>query len=39
MNIALVVTYFPALSETFVLNQITGLIKRGALWTCKPTGA
>ena len=29
MKIALVVTYFPALSETFVLNQITGLIERG----------
>ncbi|MEY2410548.1 MAG: colanic acid/amylovoran biosynthesis glycosyltransferase [Verrucomicrobiota bacterium] len=29
MKIAFVVTHFPALSETFVLNQITGLIDRG----------
>jgi len=29
MNIAFVVTHFPALSETFVLNQVTGLIDRG----------
>lgn len=29
MNIAFVVTHFPALSETFVLNQITGLLERG----------
>jgi colanic acid/amylovoran biosynthesis glycosyltransferase len=29
MKIAFVVTHFPALSETFVLNQITGLMDRG----------
>jgi colanic acid/amylovoran biosynthesis glycosyltransferase len=29
MKIAFVVTYFPRLSETFILNQITGLIDRG----------
>lgn len=29
MRIAFFVTYFPILSETFVLNQITGLIDRG----------
>jgi colanic acid/amylovoran biosynthesis glycosyltransferase len=29
MKIAFIVTYFPALSETFILNQITGLIERG----------
>ncbi len=29
MKIAVVVTHFPALSETFVLNQITGLMDRG----------
>ena len=29
MKIAIFVTYFPILSETFVLNQITGLIDRG----------
>jgi colanic acid/amylovoran biosynthesis glycosyltransferase len=29
MKIAFIVTGFPALSETFVLNQITGLIDRG----------
>ncbi|MBJ6359791.1 glycosyltransferase [Paenibacillus sp. GCM10012307] len=29
MRIAFVVGYFPALSETFVLNQITGLIDQG----------
>jgi colanic acid/amylovoran biosynthesis glycosyltransferase len=29
MKIAFFVTYFPALSETFILNQITGLIERG----------
>ncbi|MBD1804924.1 glycosyltransferase [Microcoleus sp. FACHB-SPT15] len=29
MRIAFFVTYFPILSETFILNQITGLIDRG----------
>ena len=29
MKIAFIVTFFPALSETFILNQITGLIERG----------
>ena len=29
MRIALIVTEFPSLSQTFVLNQITGLIDRG----------
>lgn len=29
MKIAFVVTHFPAVSETFVLNQITGLLERG----------
>jgi colanic acid/amylovoran/stewartan biosynthesis glycosyltransferase WcaL/AmsK/CpsK len=29
MKIAFIVTHFPRLSETFVLNQITGLIDRG----------
>ena len=29
MKIAFLVTWFPALSETFILNQITGLIERG----------
>ena len=29
MNIAFIVGLFPALSETFILNQITGLIDRG----------
>src|SRR6185436_2457778 len=29
MKIAFVLTHFPALSETFVLNQITGMIDRG----------
>jgi colanic acid/amylovoran biosynthesis glycosyltransferase len=29
MKIALIVNHFPALSETFILNQITGLIERG----------
>jgi len=29
LNIAFVVGQFPSLSETFVLNQITGLIERG----------
>ncbi|MFO7166545.1 MAG: colanic acid biosynthesis glycosyltransferase WcaL, partial [Chloroflexota bacterium] len=29
MRIAMIVNQFPALSETFVLSQITGLIDRG----------
>ncbi len=29
MKIAFIVNHFPALSETFILNQITGLIERG----------
>ena len=29
MKIAFIVTLFPSLSETFILNQITGLIDRG----------
>jgi colanic acid/amylovoran biosynthesis glycosyltransferase len=29
MNIAFLVKWFPVLSETFILNQITGLIDRG----------
>lgn len=29
MNIAFIVDEFPSISQTFVLNQITGLIKRG----------
>ncbi|MEO1375905.1 MAG: glycosyltransferase [Cyanobacteria bacterium J06635_10] len=29
MKIAIIVNHFPALSETFILNQITGLIERG----------
>ncbi|RME39094.1 MAG: colanic acid biosynthesis glycosyltransferase WcaL [Planctomycetota bacterium] len=29
MNIAIVVGRFPAISETFILNQITGLLDRG----------
>jgi colanic acid/amylovoran biosynthesis glycosyltransferase len=29
MNIAFVVNTFPSVSETFILNQITGLIERG----------
>lgn len=29
MRIAFIVTFFPRLSQTFVLNQITGLIDRG----------
>ena len=29
MRIAFIVTHFPALSETFILSQITGLIDRG----------
>jgi colanic acid/amylovoran biosynthesis glycosyltransferase len=29
MRIAIVLLYFPVLSETFILNQITGLINRG----------
>ena len=29
MKIAFIISHFPALSETFVLNQITGLIERG----------
>ena len=29
MKIALLVWKFPVLSETFILNQITGLIGRG----------
>ena len=29
MKIAFVVNVFPTLSETFILNQITGLVERG----------
>ena len=29
MKIAFIVTQFPSVSETFVLHQITGLLKRG----------
>ena len=29
MRIAFIVDQFPSLSETFILNQITGLIDRG----------
>lgn len=29
MRIAFIVTYFPILSETFIVNQIVGLISRG----------
>ena len=29
MKIAFIVPQFPLLSETFILNQITGLIDRG----------
>ena len=29
MKIAFIVTTFPSLSETFILNQIIGLIERG----------
>ncbi|MEN9519388.1 MAG: hypothetical protein RLZZ381_1976, partial [Cyanobacteriota bacterium] len=29
MRIAFLVDQFPSLSETFILNQITGLIDRG----------
>ena len=29
MNIAFIVSEFPRLSETFIMNQITGLIDRG----------
>ncbi|MEM9507014.1 MAG: colanic acid biosynthesis glycosyltransferase WcaL, partial [Cyanobacteria bacterium P01_E01_bin.35] len=29
MNIAFIVGKFPSVSETFILNQITGLIDRG----------
>jgi len=29
MKIAFIITHFPVLSETFILNQITGLIDRG----------
>ncbi|MHA2039714.1 MAG: colanic acid biosynthesis glycosyltransferase WcaL, partial [Promethearchaeota archaeon] len=29
MKIAFIVTVFPALSETFILNQITGLLDLG----------
>ena len=29
MKIAFIVTRFPALSETFILNQVTGLLDRG----------
>ena len=29
MRIAFIVSTFPALSQTFILNQITGLIDRG----------
>ena len=29
MKIAFIVDNFPCLSQTFVLNQITGLIERG----------
>ena len=29
MKIAFIVDRFPVLSETFVINQITGLIERG----------
>lgn len=29
MRIAFIVTYFPILSETFIVNQIVGLIERG----------
>lgn len=39
MNIACIVSQFPLLSETFVLNQITGLIDRGhdvTIWARSP---
>jgi colanic acid/amylovoran biosynthesis glycosyltransferase len=39
MKIAFVVSQFPALSETFILNQITGLIDRGHevdIYACSP---
>jgi colanic acid/amylovoran biosynthesis glycosyltransferase len=29
MRVAVLVTEFPSVSETFILNQITGLIDRG----------
>lgn len=29
MRIAFVVSHFPSLSETFILNQIAGLLDRG----------
>lgn len=29
MQIAFIVGHFPRLSETFILNQVTGLIDRG----------
>jgi colanic acid/amylovoran biosynthesis glycosyltransferase len=29
MKIAFFVNFFPAMSETFILNQMTGLIDRG----------
>ena len=29
MQIAFIVSYFPSVSETFILNQIVGLLERG----------
>jgi colanic acid/amylovoran biosynthesis glycosyltransferase len=42
MKIAFIVLQFPVLSETFVLNQATGLIDRGHevdIYACSPTPA
>lgn len=39
LRVAFIVNHFPLLSETFILNQITGLIERGHLvdiYTCTP---
>ena len=41
MRIALIVNTFPKLSETFILNQITGLLGRGHnvhIYASKPSG-
>ena len=39
LRVAFIVNHFPLLSETFILNQITGLIERGHqvdIYTCTP---
>ncbi|MGL4622330.1 glycosyltransferase [Chroococcidiopsis sp.] len=39
LKVAFIVNHFPLLSETFILNQITGLLERGHqvdIYTCTP---